>query len=225
VRWDLPDGFIEKANEFLNDFPTKISEYEQLLTNNPIWLERTKGVGVISAEEAINYGLTGPSLRGSGMKWDLRKAQPYSIYDRFDFEIPIGKAGDTYDRYLVRLEEMRQSSRIIRQALEKIPKEPIAEPTADGQPVQVPKKKASTFGVGKKFKVPPGEAYVGTEAPKGELGFYVISDGSTNPYRVKIRAPSFVNLQTLNMMVKGRLYADVVAIIGTLDIVLGELDR
>ncbi len=229
---DLPDGIEEKIKAFLDDFPRRIHEYETLLTKNIIWLKRTKDVGIISAEEVINWGLTGPVLRGSGVKWDVRKAFPYSSYDEFDFEIPIGEKGDVYDRYMVRLEEMRQSARIIRQALDRLPD---GEVNCYDPKVAPPEKEL----VGKEinalirhFKLmsegispPPGEVYASTENPKGELGWYLMSDGSNHPYRYHIRTPSFVNLAALPEMIKGHLVADVVAVIGSIDIVLGEIDR
>jgi NADH-quinone oxidoreductase subunit D len=184
-----------------------VDEYEELLTNNRIWVSRLKDVGILSGEECKEYGVTGPVLRAAGVKWDLRKAQPYSGYEKYDFEIPTRENGDTYDRYIVRMQEMRQSVRIMQQAVEAIPEGPIM-----GK-------------VGKVIKPPVGEAYVSIEAPKGELGYYVVSDGSTQPYRCRVRPPSYVNLQALDRMVRGGLVADVVAIIGTLDIVLGEIDR
>ncbi|MEW6457041.1 MAG: NADH-quinone oxidoreductase subunit D [Acidobacteriota bacterium] len=204
---DVPDGFKEKVLEFVNVFPKYIDDYERLLTKNRIWLKRTKNVGVITAEDAINIGLSGPSIRGSGVKWDIRKSNPYSVYSEMDFIIPTGEIGDVYDRYLVRMEEMRQSTRIVKQAIENLP---------DGEVMaKVPKV----------IKPPPGEVYHSIEAPKGELGYYVVSDGSTIPYRVRIRPPSFVNLQSLSKLIDGHLVADVVAAIGSLDIVLGEIDR
>jgi len=206
-QYEAYDGMEQEVLTFCDFLLPKIDEYEQLLTTNRIWVERTKGVGVISGADAIAMGLTGPPLRASGVKWDLRKAQPYSAYDQFDFEIPIGYNGDTYDRYLVRIAEMRQSVRIIRQAVERLPQGPIMAK------------------VSKMLKPPVGEVYVSIEAPKGELGYYIVSDGSLQPYRVRVRPPSFVNLQALDQMVKGQLVADVVAVIGTLDIVLGEVDR
>ncbi len=207
LLYDLYDGFEKDVLKFCDDFNSKIDEYEQLLTTNRIWMERTKNVGVLSAEDAVAMGATGPLLRGSGVKWDLRKAQPYEAYDKADFEIPTGQHGDTYDRYLVRIQEMRQSVRIIRQSVERLAPGPI-------------------FGkVGKVIKPPVGEVYHSIEAPKGELGYYVVSDGTTHPYRVRVRPPSFVNLQAFDKMVQGHLVADVVAIIGTIDIVLGEVDR
>jgi NADH-quinone oxidoreductase subunit D len=204
---DAYEGFDREVLDYCDKQDKRLEEYEELLTGNRIWKDRTVGVGVISAEACIAIGLTGPPLRGSGVKWDLRKAQPYSSYDDFDFDIPIGKNGDTYDRYIVRIEEMRQSLRIIRQAVAGLPEGPVM--------AKVPKI----------LKPPAGDVYHSIEAPKGELGFYVVSDGTTNPYRMRVRPPSFVNLQALEQMVAGQLVADVVAIIGTLDIVLGEVDR
>jgi NADH-quinone oxidoreductase subunit D len=204
---DAYEGFDKEVLEYCDKQDKRIVEYEELLTGNRIWIDRTKGVGVISPEAAIAIGLTGPPLRGSGVKWDLRKAQPYSSYEDFDFEVPIGSHGDTYDRYIIRIEEMRQSLRIIRQAVAGLPEGPVM--------AKVPKI----------LKPPVGDVYHSIEAPKGELGFYIVSDGTTNPYRVRVRPPSFINLQALEQMVAGELMADVVAIIGTLDIVLGEVDR
>ncbi len=232
VARDLPDGFVEKVREFVNDFPGRIRDYETLLTKNKIWLMRTKNVGVISAEDAINYGLSGPSIRGSGVKWDVRKSEPYSSYDEMDFIVPVGQNGDVYDRYIVRIEEMRQSNEIVRQAMDTIPK---GEFIADIPDVTLPQKenlKKSMEALIHHFKIvtdgicpPAGEVYSCVEAPKGELGFYIVSDGTKNPYRIKIRPPSFVNLEGLPKMVEGHLIADVVAVIGSLDIVLGEIDR
>src|SRR5271167_4828359 len=205
--YETYDGFEQDVKKFIDFAPPKIDEYEELLTTNRIWLERTKGVGTISASDCIALGVTGPVLRASGVKWDLRKAQPYAAYRDFDFEIPIGENGDTYDRYLVRMQEMRQSLRIIQQAVDVLPEGPIM--------AKVPKV----------IKPPVGEVYHSIEAPKGELGYFIVSDGSTQPYRVRVRPPSFVNLQALDIMVRGALVADVIAVIGTLDIVLGEVDR
>lgn len=207
LQYDLYDGFEREVVKFCDYFLPKCDEYETLLTKNRIWLKRTKGVGVISGEDAIAMGVTGPVLRGSGVKWDVRKAQPYEAYDKVEFEIPTGPNGDTYDRYVVRIKEMHQSIRIIRQCVDRIAPGPIM-----GK-------------VGKVIKPPVGEVYHSIEAPKGELGYFVVSDGSTHPYRVRVRPPSFVNLQALDMMIRGHLIADVVAVIGTLDIVLGEVDR
>jgi NADH-quinone oxidoreductase subunit D len=195
------------VKKFLTFVAPKIDEYEELLTTNRIWVERTKNVGVISAKDCIAFGVTGPVLRASGVKWDLRKAQPYAAYSEFDFDIPTGVNGDTYDRYLVRMAEMRQSLRIIQQAVDRIPEGPIMAK------------------VSKVLKPPVGEIYHSIEAPKGELGYFIVSDGSTQPYRVRVRPPSFVNLQALDLMCRGQLVADVIAVIGTLDIVLGEVDR
>jgi NADH-quinone oxidoreductase subunit D len=205
--YETYDGFEDDVKKFHKFVTPKIDEYEELLTTNRIWVERTKGVGAISAKDCIALGVTGPVLRASGVKWDLRKAQPYAAYSEFDFEIPTCENGDTYDRYLVRMQEMRQSLRIIEQAVGKIPDGPIM--------AKVPKV----------MKPPVGEIYHSIEAPKGELGYFIVSDGSTQPYRVRVRPPSFVNLQALELMVRGHLVADVVAVIGTLDIVLGEVDR
>ncbi len=207
LQYETYDGFEQDVTRFCKDFGGKVDEYEQLLTGNRIWLERTKGIGVLTAEQAIAIGATGPVLRGSGVKWDIRKAMPYAAYAQFEFDIPVGKRGDTFDRYMVRMEEMRQSRRICMQAVEQIPAGPIL-----GK-------------VGKVLKPAPGEVYHSIEAPKGELGYYVVSDGTVQPYRVRIRPPSFINLQAFDQMARGHLVADVVAIIGTLDIVLGEVDR
>jgi NADH-quinone oxidoreductase subunit D len=207
LQYDLYDGFEHDCRTFCDYFQPKIDEYEQLLTKNRIWINRTRGVGVLSAEDAVAYGVTGPVLRGSGVKWDIRKVQPYEAYDQVEFEVPTGAHGDTYDRYLVRIQEMRQSVRIIRQCVERLVPGPIL-----GK-------------VGKVIKPPVGEVYHSIESPKGELGYFVVSDGSTNPYRVRVRPPLFINLQALDIMIRGHLVADVVAVIGTLDIVLGEVDR
>jgi NADH-quinone oxidoreductase subunit D len=195
------------VKNFCIKFLPKLDEYEELLTTNRIWVGRTKGVGILNAEDCIALGVTGPVLRASGVAWDLRKKQPYEAYSKFEFDIPTGANGDTYDRYLVRIQEMRQAVRILQQAVEDIPAGPIM--------AKVPKV----------LKPPAGEVYHSIEAPKGELGYYIVSDGSTQPYRVRVRPPSFVNLQALDKMVHGMLMADVVAVIGTLDIVLGEVDR
>ncbi|MGP8245559.1 MAG: NADH-quinone oxidoreductase subunit D [Bryobacteraceae bacterium] len=207
LQYETYDGFEKEVLAFCDMFLPKVDEYEELLTNNRIWAGRLKNVGVLNAEECKEYGVTGPVLRAAGVKWDLRKAQPYSGYEQYEFEIPTRENGDTYDRYIVRMQEMRQAVRIMRQAVEKLEPGPIM--------AKVPKV----------IKPPVGEVYVSIEAPKGELGYYVVSDGTTQPYRVRVRPPSFVNLQALDRMVAGGLVADVVAIIGTLDIVLGEVDR
>jgi NADH-quinone oxidoreductase subunit D len=207
LLYETYDGFEKDVHDFCTMFLPKVDEYEELLTNNRIWVSRLKDVGILSAEECKEFGVTGPVLRAAGVKWDLRKAQPYSGYEKYDFEIPTRQNGDTYDRYVVRMQEMRQSVRIMRQAVDSLAEGPIM-----GK-------------VGKVIKPPVGEAYVSIEAPKGELGYYVVSDGSTQPYRCRVRPPSLVNLQALSRMIRGGLVADVVAVIGTLDIVLGEVDR
>lgn len=207
LQYELYDGFEEQVRKFVETFPARVDEYETLLTENRIWLGRTRDVGVLTKEDAINVGVTGPCLRASGVEWDIRKSNPYAAYSEFDFDIPTGEHGDTYDRYLVRVEEMRQSNRIVSQAVEKIPDGPIRAK------------------VSKIIKPPVGDVYHSIEAPKGELGYYVVSDGSTQPGRVRVRPPSYVNLQALRQMVIGAMVADVVAVIGTLDIVLGEIDR
>jgi NADH-quinone oxidoreductase subunit D len=204
---DLPRGWDRKCREFLATYPKRQDEYEELLSQNRIWRKRTRGVGVISGEDAVDLGLTGPSLRGSGVALDLRKARPYSGYEKYDFDVPLGTAGDTYDRYLVRLGEMRQSVRIVRQALDALPEGEIRG--------KVPKK----------IRAPQGEVFHMVEGPRGIQGVYLVGDGSDRPYRCHFRAPSFVNLQSLKKMCVGGLVADVVAVIGTLDIVLGDCDR
>ena len=205
--YETYEGFEQDVRVFCEKFLPKLDEYEELLTTNRIWVSRTKGIGILNAEDCIALGVTGPVLRASGVEWDLRKKQPYECYSQFQFDIPTGLNGDTYDRYLVRIQEMRQAVRILQQAIEDIPSGPIM--------AKVPKV----------IKPAPGEMYHSIEAPKGELGYYIVSDGSTQPYRVRVRPPSFVNLQALDKMVRGMLIADVVAVIGTLDIVLGEVDR
>jgi len=229
---DVPEEFKERVMDFLGDFPRRINEYETLLTKNVIWMRRTKKVGILTAEDAINYGASGPTLRGSGVRWDVRKRFPYSGYDEFDFEIPIGEVGDVYDRYMVRLEEMRQSIRIIQQAVENLPDGRFM---ADDPRVVLPPKddvQRDIDALIRQFKIvsegfepPKGEVFMSVEAPKGELGFYIVSDGSNHPYRIKIRTPSFMNLSALPKMVEGGLIADVVSTIGSIDIVLGEIDR
>ncbi|HSE38351.1 MAG TPA: NADH-quinone oxidoreductase subunit D [Blastocatellia bacterium] len=205
--WDAYPEFEARVRDFLKILPGRLDEYETLLNANRIWLQRTVGIGILPAEEAINLSLTGPALRGSGVKYDVRKAQPYSAYSDFNFEIPIGENGDTYDRYLVRMEEMKQSAVIIEQALDGLPEGAVM--------AKVPKI----------IKPPAGEIYHSIEGPKGEIGVYMVSDGTGKPYRMRIRPPSYINLQSLKRMSIGHLVADVVALIGTLDIVLGEVDR
>ena len=205
---DLPVGWVDKCREFVDGFLPRIDEYEGLLTENRIWKKRTVGVGVLDPQTAIDYGITGPMLRGSGISWDLRKAMPYEAYPEVEFDVPLGKNGDTYDRYLVRMEEMRQSNRILAQCLDKLPEGPIM---------------AKRPRVMKAAK--DAEVYHGIEGPKGEIGFYIVGDGTPNPYRCHVRAPSFINLQSVPELCRGALIADLVAIIGTTDIVLGEVDR
>lgn len=212
VAFDAPEGWLDKVAEFCDYFEPKIKEYNDLLSYNKIFIERTANVGVIPADLAINYGLSGPSLRGSGVKFDLRKNDPYCIYDRFDFEICYGTGekgtvGDTWDRYFVRIQEMTESVKIIRQALKQIP---------DGDAKET---------VPKNVRVPKGEIYFRTETPRGELGYYIVSDGGKNPVRVKVRAPAFSNLSIIPAIAPGLMVADLVAVLGSLDIVLGEIDR
>ena len=205
---DIPPGWDRKVRALCDIMASKVPEYEELLTNNRIWLERTQDIGVISGPDAIAIGLSGPPLRGSGVLRDVRKDEPYAAYDEFEFDIPLGSRGDTYDRYLVRMEEFRQSLRIIRQALDGLPEGPVIG--------KVPRL----------IKPPAGETYHAIESPKGELGYFIVADGkSTNPYRLRVRPPSFCNLQALRQLIRGHLVADVVALIGTIDIVLGEVDR
>ena len=227
-----PLGWLKRVEKFVKAFPSRLEEYENLLTKNPIWLRRTVGVGKLTAEEAIAWGLSGPSLRGSGVEWDIRKRQPYSSYDRFDFKVPTRPEGDVYARYLVRLEEMRQSLRIVQQAMDGLPEGPIK---ANAPHIVLPDResmKTSIEALIYHFKIvtegfhpPVGEVYQAIESPRGELGFYMVSDGSPKPFRCHVRAPSFANLQALPKMIEGRLIADVVACVGTIDIVLGEVDR
>ncbi|HKZ17390.1 MAG TPA: NADH dehydrogenase (quinone) subunit D [Geobacteraceae bacterium] len=230
---DIPDTFLPRVKAFVEDFPKRVDDYETLLTENIIWKKRTKNIAPMSGEECINYGVTGPVLRASGVYYDVRKAYPYSSYEDFDFEIPLGKHGDVYDRYLVRLKEMRQSNRIVKQAMEKLPEGPIA--AFDALQVVPPAKEEVGRDISalirhfkimqEGFRPPCGEVYAAVESSKGELGFYIISDGSNKPFRMKIRPPSFVNLGALPKMIEGQMVADVVAAIGSIDIVLGEIDR
>jgi NADH-quinone oxidoreductase subunit D len=220
------------VRDFSDLFPSRIQEYEALLTKNPIWMQRTQGVGVISAEDAIALGVTGPTLRSTGVDWDLRKGMPYCCYDHFEFDVPVGSNGDVYDRYLVRMEEMRQSLRIIRQALDNLPDGPYI--TDDRKIAPPPKHELATsmeslihhFKIWTEgIKPPPGEAYAAVESPRGELGFYIVSDGTAQPYRVHVRSPSFINLQALPIQARGGLVADMVAIVASADPIMGEVDR
>ncbi len=229
---DLPENFEEVVRNFLKIFPKTLHEVESLLTRNKIWIERTKGVAVISAEDAVNLGLTGPALRGSGVPYDVRKATPYLGYENYDFEVPVTSEGDAYSRYLCRVEEMHQSLKIIHQALDNLPDGPFI---ADLPDIVLPEKELTYTKmeslirhfviVYEGFKPPAGEIQHAVENPKGELSYYLISDGSGKPYRMRVRGPSFVNMQALSKMVEGALVADVIAAIGSLDIVLGEIDR
>jgi NADH-quinone oxidoreductase subunit D len=232
LQAEVPAGFDAKVSSFLDYFPPHLQEYHDLLTNNPLWLERTKNVCILSKEDAIAFGTSGPVLRGSGFVWDIRKAFPYSGYEQFDFDIPIGTNGDVYDRYMVRMLEMEESLKIIRQALDGMP---TGYYRVDNKKVTAPPKWQITgsmealihhfkfFTEG--YRPPKGEAFVRTESGKGELAFYMVSDGSAKPYRMHVRGPSFANLQALPRMVEGCFLSDVVAGIGSLDIVLGEVDR
>ena len=229
---DVPDEFVKKVSDFIDVMPGYLDQYEGLLTTNPIWLKRTVGNGIISAEDAIDIGLTGPALRGSGVDWDLRRDNPYSGYEKYQFKVPTGENCDTFDRYKVRLIEMREACKIVRQALDRLKPGPVL---ADCPQVCYPPKENvynSIEGLIHHFKIasegfpaPEGEVYQGVEAPKGELGFYIVSDGGNKPERLRIRPPSFVNLQAIEQMSVGSMIADLVAVIGTLDIVLGEIDR
>jgi NADH-quinone oxidoreductase subunit D len=229
---DLPDGLEKEIRTFAEEMPRHIDTYEGLLTGNKIWQKRIQGVGVISAEDAIDLGVSGPSLRGCGVNWDLRRDNPYSGYENYDFEVSVQEGGDTWARYLVRLKEMRESCKIVRQALDRLQPGPIL---ADAPKICLPPKKdvVNTIEglihhfkiISEGFKPEAGEIYQSVENPKGEVGFYIVSDGSAKPYRMKIRPASFINLQALPKMCEGSLIADVVAVIGTLDIVLGEIDR
>jgi NADH-quinone oxidoreductase subunit D len=225
---------LDFLEDFTERFPGFCDEYETLLTDNRIWKQRTVGVGVVSPERALQLGFTGAMLRGSGVEWDLRKKQPYEVYDRVDFDIPVGTNGDSYDRYLVRMEEMRQSNRIIRQCIDWLRKNtgPVITDNHKVAPPAREKMKANMEELIHHFKlftegihVPPGEAYAAVEHPKGEFGVYAISDGANKPYRIKLRAPGFAHLAAMEEMSKGHMIADAVTIIGTMDVVFGEIDR
>lgn len=232
LQAELPPRFAEKVRAFTSIFPDRLREYHDLLTNNQLWLERTKGIGYLTAKDAIAYGASGPVLRGSGVVWDTRKAFPYSGYENFDFEIPVGSNGDVYDRYLVRMLEMEESLKIVNQALEGLPtgayrvNNPKISPPPKWQitgsmEALIHHFKLYTEG----YRPPQGDVFVRTESPKGELGFYIVSDGTAKPYRMHVRGASFANLQALPLMIEGSFLADVVAAIGSIDIVLGEVDR
>ncbi|KAM3590009.1 uncharacterized protein V6R79_001848 [Siganus canaliculatus] len=232
VHQDMPIGLMDDIYEWCKNFSIRIDEVEEMLTNNRIWKNRTVDIGVVTSEEALNYGFSGVMLRGSGIKWDLRKSQPYDKYDEVEFDVPIGSKGDCYDRYLCRVEEMRQSLRIMHQALNKMPEGEIKVDDAKVAPPKRSEMKMSMESLIHHFKlytegyqVPPGSTYTAVEAPKGEFGVYLVSDGSSRPYRCKIKAPGFAHLAGLDKMAQGHMLADVVAIIGTQDIVFGEVDR
>ncbi len=232
LRGDMPEGFDKKLDAFLTDFPKELETIEGLLVANPIWKERTYGVGVLSAEQALELGCSGPIARASGVEWDLRKSDPYSSYEEFDFLIPVGEHGDVYDRFLVRLAEMRESCKILRQAMDGLPEGPWS--TSDRKIIPPPREEldSSMESLIHHFKLwtegfhtPVGEAYAAIEGSKGELGFYIVSDGGPRPYRFHERPSSFMNLKALEVLAVGRLIADLIAIIGSIDIVLGEIDR
>ena len=232
VHIDMPAGLAEDILAFCETFPQTIDDIERLLTENRIFKERTVDIGVATAEQAADWGFSGPMLRGSGVAWDLRRAQPYDAYDKMDFDVPIGRNGDSYDRYLVRVEEMRQSVRIIKQALAQMPAGPVKVNDRKVAPPPRAEMKNSMEALIHHFKlytegyhVPAGETYTAVEAPKGEFGVYLVSDGTNRPYRCKIRAPGFAFLQATDFMCRGHMLADVVAIIGSMDIVFGEIDR
>ncbi len=234
VLRDLYDGFEEEVKAFLSEFPTALKEVHTLLTRNRIWMDRTKEVGVVSGEDAISFGLTGPCLRASGVEHDLRKSEPYSCYEDFDFDVPVGMNGDVYDRYLVRMEEMVQSADIVRQALDRLPDGPVNVPD---NKIILPKKEDAyghIEGLIHHFKIimdghgvqpPRGEIYSATESPNGELGFYIVSDGSGTAYRIRIRPPSLLQFQVVPHMIEGGMVSDIVAVLGSLNIIAGELDR
>ena len=232
VHQDLPENLIADIEEWLSGFGKVVEDIETLLSDNRIFKQRTVDIGIVSPEEALNWGFTGPMLRGSGVAWDLRKSQPYAIYDEVDFDVPVGKNGDCYDRYLLRVEEMKQSVRIIRQVLDNMPLGNVIIDDSRFYPPKRDEMKHSMEALINHFKlftegvrVPAGEVYTAVEAPKGEFGVYLVSDGSSKPYRCKIRAPGFSHLQGLDFMAKGHMLADLVACIATLDVVFGEIDR
>jgi len=229
---DVPDGFVEGLRHFVDTYPNTLNEIDRVLTRNAVWVGRTQGIGVLTADEAINYSLSGPMLRASGVPWDMRKDQPYLDYETYEFEVPVGEHGDVYDRYLVRLEECYQSNRILRQALDRLPDGPIN--VDDPRLILPPKSRAMSDMEAMIFhfkqvmegvKAPVGEAYVGIENPKGELGNYFVSDGTAKPVRWRIRPPSFINLAAISKMAEGHLLSDRIAINASVDIVMGEVDR
>ena len=229
---DVPDGFEQAVRDFLNMIPNRIDQYEDLLTNNPLYTDRTKGIGPISGEDAIQWGLSGPALRAAGVPWDIRKSNPYSGYERYDFELPLGENGDTFDRYIVRIREMRESVRIVEQALDSLPDGPFRSDNRKFVPPPRSELAKSMEAVIHHFKLwtegfpaPKGSVYIAVESPRGELGCYLEGDGGPNPYRVHFRTPSFAAIQAIPVLSKGFLVADLVAIISSLDPVLGDADR
>jgi NADH-quinone oxidoreductase subunit D len=235
IALEPPLGFNEWVQRFLNDMPDRINQYEDLLTANPIWMGRIKGVGYLSKEDAIALGVTGPPARASGVDWDLRRDMPYSGYEKFKFNVPISTDGDVWARYVVRMLEMRESVKICQQALDMFRSMPVTRLVADAPKIVLPDREQMKTQmeslihhfkiVTEGFAVPAGEVFQAIESPRGEMGYYVVSDGTPKPYRVHMRNPSFATLQALETMCKGRLLADVVAVIGSIDIVLGEIDR
>jgi NADH-quinone oxidoreductase subunit D len=232
VAYDVTKEWIGKLREFVDAFPGRVDDFESLLTHNAIWVQRTQGVGKLTAKQALSHGMTGPSLRATGVQYDIRKSRPYSGYENYEFEVPTGSEGDVYDRYLVRIEEMRQSTRILDQAIRSLPDGPV---NIDDPKIFLPPKKRVLTSmeeliqqfmiVTEGFDCPDGEVYHATEVPKGELGFYIVSKGGKSPYRLRIRSPSFNNISTLPLLVEGGLIADVIANIASLDPVMGEVDR
>jgi NADH-quinone oxidoreductase subunit D len=232
LQWDLPEGFEARVRRFVDDLPRRVDQYEALLTDNLIWRRRTEGIGVLTADDAMRYGCTGPLLRGSGVAYDVRKAFPYSGYDQYEFDVPLGRRGDAFDRYVIRMEEMRQSRRIILQALDRLPGGPVL---VEDRKIALPPRAElvrSMEAVIHQFKLvseglrpPAGEVYTAVESPRGEKGYYVVSDGGNRPARVRIRSASFNNLQALPVMVYRGYLADVVVVIASIDVVLGDVDR
>ncbi|MBI4459456.1 MAG: NADH dehydrogenase (quinone) subunit D [Acidobacteria bacterium] len=227
-----PPGFLQRVKKFLDYFPDRVDEYEELLTRNRIWLGRTKGIGILSQADALDLGVSGPTARASGIDWDLRRDNPYSGYEHFSFQVPVRQKGDVYARYLVRMAEFRESLKIVRQALEGLPEGPVQAHAPSV--VLPPREKMKTEMealiyhfkiVTEGFRVPPGEVYQAIESPRGEMGYYVVSDGTSHPYRVKVRSPSFYNLQALPKIAEGRMMSDLIACIASTDIMMGEIDR
>ncbi len=232
IAADVPEGLIEDIAKFIEQFPKYIDDVDDLLTENRIWKQRTVGISKMSIKQVLDWGFSGPMLRAAGLAWDLRKSQPYEVYDQLDFDIPIGRNGDCYDRYLVRMEEIRQSTSLVKQCIEKMPRGPIKTEDRKISPPPRAEMKKSMEALIHHFKlysegyhVPEGETYAAVEAPKGEFGVYIVSNGTNQPYRCRIRAPGFAHLQALDFMAKGHMLSDIAAIIGSLDIVFGEIDR